>query len=88
MTSNRRFRSKPVEIEAIQATADNLKELQEFSTVREKDVDKPKQVAQVWDKLHDTWIQVYENQWIIKGTKGEFYPCDPEVFAEKYEEIV
>lgn len=22
--------------------------------------------------------------WIIKGVKGEFYPCDPEVFAASY----
>ena len=22
--------------------------------------------------------------WIIRGTRGEFYPCKPEVFAEKY----
>ena len=23
--------------------------------------------------------------WIIKGVKGEFYPCKPDVFAETYE---
>lgn len=23
--------------------------------------------------------------WIIKGLKGEFYPCKPDVFAMKYE---
>ena len=22
--------------------------------------------------------------WIIKGTRGEFYPCKPDVFAVKY----
>ena len=26
--------------------------------------------------------------WIIKGTRGEFYPCKPDVFATKYEEVV
>ena len=24
--------------------------------------------------------------WIIKGVKGEFYPCKPDIFAETYEE--
>lgn len=24
--------------------------------------------------------------WIIRGTKGELYPCKPEIFAEIYEE--
>lgn len=23
--------------------------------------------------------------WIIRGVKGEFYPCKPDVFAETYE---
>jgi hypothetical protein len=23
--------------------------------------------------------------WIIKGVKGEFYPCKPDIFAELYE---
>ena len=24
--------------------------------------------------------------WIIKGVKGEFYPCKPDIFAATYEE--
>ena len=24
--------------------------------------------------------------WIIRGVQGEFYPCDPDVFAQTYEE--
>lgn len=24
------------------------------------------------------------NDWIIKGVKGEFYPCKPDVFAATY----
>ncbi|WP_336802523.1 hypothetical protein, partial [Kaistia sp. MMO-174] len=23
--------------------------------------------------------------WVIKGTKGEFYPCKPDIFVETYE---
>jgi hypothetical protein len=26
--------------------------------------------------------------WIIKGTKGELYPCKPDVFAEVYEPVI
>ncbi|HVL39892.1 MAG TPA: hypothetical protein VM328_10930 [Fimbriimonadaceae bacterium] len=25
--------------------------------------------------------------WIIRGVKGEFYPCDPDVFAATYEPV-
>ena len=26
-----------------------------------------------------------ENDWIIKGIKGEFYPCKPDIFEQTYE---
>lgn len=25
--------------------------------------------------------------WIIKGIKGEFYPCKPDIFESTYEEV-
>ena len=28
-----------------------------------------------------------ENDWIIKGIKGEFYPCKPDIFEATYEEV-
>jgi hypothetical protein len=27
------------------------------------------------------------NDWVVKGTKGEFYPCKSDVFATKYEAV-
>lgn len=92
-----RYKSKPTEIDAVLFTGDNVEELQQFCLVdspsffQSVDVedrdDDPEIVAQVWDKLHSTWVGVKAGQYIIKGTKGEFYPCDPEVFNGKYEAI-
>ena len=31
--------------------------------------------------------RVSANDWVIKGVKGEFYPCKPDIFAETYEEV-
>lgn len=28
-----------------------------------------------------------ENDWIIKGIKGEFYPCKPDVFEDSYVKV-
>ena len=28
-----------------------------------------------------------EGDWIIKGVKGEFYPCKPDIFTATYEEV-
>jgi hypothetical protein len=45
----------------------------------------PSIFAEVFDKLHSTWMGVKVGQYIIKGSQGEFYPCDPKVFHSKYE---
>lgn len=41
------------------------------------------------------WIDTLEDghnvcpgDWIIKGIKGEYYPCKPDIFAETYEPAV
>ena len=43
--------------------------------------------------VQDWYIGTLEGQhrvspqdWIIKGVKGEFYPCKPDIFAATYEE--
>lgn len=89
-----RFKTKPFEIEAIQFTGDNLQVIKDwtegqFSFVeeQERDPDELDICAEVYDMLHSTWVGVRLNQWIIKGQKGEFYPCDPEIFEAKYEAI-
>lgn len=41
----------------------------------------------VYDYLHDTWVKVYLGQWVIRGVKGETYPCDHEVLEETYETV-
>lgn len=28
-----------------------------------------------------------EGDWIIRGVKGELYPCKPDIFAATYEEV-
>lgn len=28
-----------------------------------------------------------EGDWIIKGVKGEFYPCKPDIFEQTYEKV-
>jgi len=30
-------------------------------------------------------LHVSDGDWIIKGVKGEFYPCKPDIFAATYE---
>jgi hypothetical protein len=87
-----RWRKKPVEVSAIQWTGANLAEVQAFTgpgyfgAVPPEDRDEdPDMTAEVYDKLHSTWVHVYDGQWIIRGVQGELYPCAEDVFAATYE---
>lgn len=95
MNKPERYVSRRIEIEAMQWTGENEKAIQAFAPDRfyalnDEDrmcCDDPDATAQVWDYLHGTWILVMTGQWIIRGTKGEHYPCDDEVFAQKYDHL-
>ena len=32
-------------------------------------------------------LRVSNGDWIIKGVKGEFYPCRPDIFEATYEAV-
>ena len=78
-----RYKTKPCEIEAIQWTGKNIIELLDWG-----------QGKILWNDVDDLFIDTLEgrmkaniNDYIIKGLKGEYYPCKPDVFEKKYEEI-
>jgi hypothetical protein len=80
----RKFRKKPVVIEAIKWNGHNHDEILAF-------MDKsPEHLGY----QHYLIIHTLEGDhranigdWIIKGVKGEFYPIKPNIFAETYEKV-
>lgn len=80
-----KYTKKPVTIEAMQWTRDTtMGELKDFTNdlIELDDVD---EAFFVYDRLHDSWIKFVYGDWIIKGLKGEFYPCADETFQMTYE---
>lgn len=41
--------------------------------------------AEVWDKLHSTWVKVELGQYVVEGVAGEYYPIDPKVREDTYD---
>lgn len=78
------FQKKPVVIEAEQFTIENADIVLDFITCnRVPTFDS--------DGAPILLIQTLEGQmvaslgdWIIKGVKGEFYPCKPDIFEQTY----
>lgn len=86
----KKFRKKPVVIEAVQWTENNIEEIEEF--MGEKIVIESELVG---DSEQDNLIiptlegehKAIPTDWIIKGIKNEFYPCKLDIFEATYEEV-
>jgi len=81
---SKRYVSIRTEIDAVQWTGINEEEVKEFVGG-----DKISSICgnlQVFDELQNCTINANVNDYIIKGTEGEFYPCAEKVFLRKYEE--
>ena len=83
-----RFTKKPVTIEAIQWTGKNLREVIAFTdgpsdTPMEACAD---MVARDGLKIYTLEGKMLANvgDWIIRGVKGEYYPCKPDIFEATY----
>jgi hypothetical protein len=79
------FRKKPVVIDAVQWDGDQATYDQ---------IAKWRRVHDAPDSDHDLIIPTLEgdhrallNDWIIRGIKGECYPCKPDIFAETYDAV-
>ena len=78
-----KYRKKPVVIEAIQATLDNVDELVKFCEGNLKS----HPLAGVVIETLEGKMNVSKGDYVIKGVKGEFYPCKPDIFEMTYEPI-
>lgn len=78
----KKYRKKPVAIEAIQWNGKNLSEIDNFmgGTVENKGT------TLVIHTLEGD-MEASIGDYIIKGVNGEFYPCKPDIFAKTYEEV-
>jgi hypothetical protein len=90
-----KFRKKPVVIDAVQYNGSNKDEIISFVGEAAKFQSAVGSSAdgegypQAYSKLTISTLEgemlVSENDWVIKGVKGEFYPCKPEIFAATYD---
>jgi len=86
----KQYKKKPVTIEAIQCTGSNFDEIKEFCG--DKLIPVPRvdsctctdYVGYCIDTLEGCSYMLSEGDFVIKGIKGEFYPCKPDVFEQTY----
>lgn len=77
-----RFRKRPVVIHALQWTGANVDAILDFISTKGEARRLGNTIA--IDTLEGT-MRAEPGDWIIRGIKGEFYPCKPDVFAATYD---
>ena len=86
-----KYRKKPIVIDAIQLTPLNAKEIKDFCgeqcTLAYARIEPHngllKATVRIYTLEGDMTATI--GDYIIKGVKGEFYPCKPDIFEKTYE---
>jgi hypothetical protein len=84
-----KYKKKPVEIQAVQYTGNNEHEIMEFAgdaRVRCVPMSMTLRPSITIDTLEGV-MTASEGDFIIRGVKGELYPCKPDIFAATYEAV-
>jgi hypothetical protein len=82
-----KYRKKPVVIEAIIYDGTNGDEIKAFTQGGcYRDVTDPQNPRFMIRTLEGEHIASW-GDYIIRGIKGEFYPCKPDIFAATYEAV-
>ena len=93
-----KYRKKPIVVDAIQWTCNNLNEVMNFIDSEFKYDPNTDYVTSKFifckdskrlqiNTLEGTML-VSKGDYIIKGVKGEIYPCKPDIFEKSYEEVL
>lgn len=78
----KKFRKKPVTIEAIQWNGENLSEIDKFTQGKVK---KHESILIVPGRYGELYASL--NDYIIKDVNGILYPCKLDIFDKTYEEV-
>lgn len=82
-----KFRKKPVEIEAVQFNGWNFGEIYDWM-LDSKGVYPSCYKETMTIKTLEGDMTANIGDYIIKGVKGEFYPCKPDIFEQTYELVL
>lgn len=79
------YRKKPLVVEALQWTGFNLNEVMGFCPMIQAEKGLLDRFPELYIRTLEGEMHVSLNDFIIKGVRGEFYACKPDIFWETYE---
>lgn len=85
--SVKKYRKKPVEVEAVQWDGKNIKEILRFTGDKGRMVGNHHEVSYLLISTLEGTMVASVGDFIIKGVDGEFYPCKEDIFKKTYEGV-
>lgn len=83
-----KYRKKPVVIEAIQyRDGGDIPLATKFCSTAISQINEDTLETRLVIPTLEGDLIVSRGDWIIKGIKGEFYPCKPDIFEATYEKV-
>lgn len=79
----KQYRKKPVIIDALEWTGQNEEEVNKFVPAHLRAYEPNGLILTTLEGNHLANI----GDFIIRGVKGEFYPCKPDIFEMTYDEV-
>lgn len=83
----KKYTKKPVTVEAVQWTGDNRKDIWDFCTLSYFNTDFETGDLHLMIQTLEGTMEASVGDYIIKGIKGEFYPCKPDIFLLTYDHV-
>ena len=83
----RRFRKRPVVIEAVQWNGMNIAQIYALAGAHTIGLGPDGYPGALEIPTLEGTMRVDRGDWVIRGVQGEIYPCKPDIFAETYEEV-
>jgi hypothetical protein len=84
-----KFRKKPVVIDAMRLALGDLDQMAQFLGTDNRNLDwtMNNSTGVVHIVTREGTMRAEPGDWIIRGVKGEFYPCKPDIFGVTYEPV-
>lgn len=90
----RKFKARPVEVQAIQFLGNNVKDISGWSkgnfrasTVADDGDYATRYPGKLYDPLHESWINVAIGDWVVRVAGGSYLVYSDVAFLWKYEQI-
>jgi len=80
------YRKRPIVIEAMQWTGDNIADLWDWAGAANVYGPTEANPLRLYVAANEAWLDLETGEWIIRDSRG-FYPCKAEVFEATYEPV-